>query len=209
MRDLRGTDPARTQALQDLRGYLVRAALIYLEHRWRQLTDRAHAELAQLAEDLAQDALLDILNKLDSFRGESRFTTWAYKFVINLAAEELRRARWRDLSLDVTSLPQDLPPLAESLPSTETPDPEKVLLREQVWETLQHIIVQDLTERQRTTVLGLLVHDAPVEEMARQLETPPNNVYKILHDARRKLKRRLLEEGITPEYVAALFGEGT
>jgi len=209
LHDLRSNDAARTNALVDLRAYLVRAAVLYLERHWNQITNLDRVELEQLAQDLAHDALIDILKKLDSFRGESRFTTWAYKFVLNVAAEELRRRRWRNISLDALSLTEALPPLAESLSSTKTPEPERALLREQVWETLRRIITKDLTERQRTTVLGLLVYDAPVEEVARQLETTPNNVYKILHDARKKLKRRLLEEGVTPAYVSGLFGGET
>ncbi|MBI3733590.1 MAG: sigma-70 family RNA polymerase sigma factor [Chloroflexi bacterium] len=209
LHDLRSTDAARTQALEELRGYLVRAAVIYLERRWSQLTDTEHAELLQLAEDVAQEALIDLLNKLHAFRGESRFTTWAYKFVINIAAEELRRQRWRTLSLDALSPSEDVPPLADSLSNAKTPEPEKAVMRAQVWETLRRVIARDLTQRQRTVVLGLLVYDAPVEELVQRLDTTPNNVYKILHDARKKLKRRLLDEGITSEYVSEIFSEGT
>lgn len=207
LNDLRSNDAARTNALEDLRAYLVRAAVIYLERRWNQITNLDRVELEQLAQDLAQEALIDILKKLDSFRGESRFTTWAYKFVINETGEELRRRRWRDVSLDAATRSEDLPSLDELLASPDAPDPEKTLLREQVWETVRRAIANALTERQRTAVLGLLVNDAPVEEMARQLETTPNNVYKILHDARIKLKRCLLEEGISAEYAATLFEE--
>lgn len=209
LNDLRGPDPIQAQALQELRDYLVRVAAIYLERRWERLAGLEHAELLQLAQDLAQEALLDILKKLDAFRGESRFTTWAYKFVINLAAEELRRRRWRNISLD-TPLPiEDLPPLADILPSRKSLGPEKALLRKTVWETLRRIVAEELTERQRTVLIAVILQDAPVEDVARQLETTPNNVYKILHDARKKLKRRLLDEAITPEYVHDLFGEGT
>lgn len=209
LHDLRSPEPARAKALEELRGYLVRAAVIYLGRRRGELAGLERAELLQLAEDLAQEALLDILNKLDSFLGKSRFTTWAYKFVLNAAAEELRRRRWRNISLDTLPSPEDLSPLAEFLPSEKAPDPEKALQREQVWETLRRIVAEDLTKRQRTALIRLLIHDAPVEEVALQLETTPNNVYKILHDARKRLKRRLLDEGITPEYVWDIFGEGT
>ena len=209
LNDLRGLDPAQTQALQELRGYLVRVAVTYLERRWEQLARLEYAELLQLAQDLAQEALLDILKKLDTFRGESRFTTWAYKFVINVAAEELRRQGWQNISLE-TPLPiEDLPPLADILPSRKSLDPEKALLRKTVWETLRRIVAESLTERQRTVLIAVIIQDAPVEDVARQLETTPNNIYKILHDARKKLKRRLLDEAITPEYVHDLFGEGT
>lgn len=205
--DLRGSGPIQDQALQELREYLVRAAVTSLERRWERLAGLDYADLLQLAEDLAQEALLEILNKLDIFQGKSRFTTWAYKFIINLAAEETRRRRWQIVSLEVPLSIEDLSPLIDSLSDRETPDPEQALLRKTVWETLRRIIAEDLTERQRTALVALIVQDAPVEVVARLLKTTPNNVYKILHDARKKLKRRLLEEAITPEYVHDLFGE--
>lgn len=209
LNDLRAPDPIQAQALQNLRDYLVRAAAAYLERQWERAARLEYSELLQLAQDLAQEALLDILKKLDTFRGESRFTTWAYKFVIKAAAEELRRRRWQNLSLETPFPLEDLPPLADSLANGKSPDPEKALLRQAVWEALRRIVAEDLTERQRTVFIALIIQDTPVEEVARQLQTPPNNVYKILHDARKKLKRRLLEDAITPEYVRGLFGEGT
>jgi len=208
LNDLRGSGPVQAQALQELRGYLVRVAMTYLERRWERLAGLEHAELLQLAQDLAQEALLDLLKKLDTFRGESRFTTWAYKFVINVAAEELRRRRWQNVSLEAPLPLEDLPSLADSLANGTSLDPEQALLRKTVWEVLRRIVAEDLTERQRTVLIALIIHDAPVGEVARQLKTTPNNVYKILHDARRKLKRRLLDEAITPEYVRELFSEG-
>ncbi len=207
--DLRSPGPAQAQALQALWDYLVGAAVAYLKRRRGEWVGLEDAELRQLAEDLAQEALLDILNKLDTFRGESRFTTWAYKFVINVAAEELRRRHWQNISLEARPPSEDLPPLAEALADTQAPDPETALEREHVWETLRRIIAEDLTERQRVVLIRLTIQDAPVEEVARELETPPNNIYKLLHDARKKLKRRLLEAGITPEYVGDIFSEGT
>ena len=209
LNDLRGPDPVQTQALEELRRYLIRAATTYLQRRWERLAGLEDAELLQLAQDLAQEALLDILKKLVTFRGKSRFTTWAYKFVINVAAEELRRRHWQNISLNASPTEQDLPPLADSLRDENAPDPEKALLRKAVWETLRRIIAEELTERQRTAFNALIIQDAPVEEVARQLETTPNNVYKILHDARKKLKRRLLDEAITPEYVRDIFDGGT
>ncbi|MER3458368.1 MAG: hypothetical protein C4309_06835 [Chloroflexota bacterium] len=170
--DLRSTGPAQAQALQALWDYLVGAAVAYLKRRRSEWAGLEDAELRQLAEDLAQEALLDILSKLDTFRGESRFTTWAYKFVINVAAEELRRQRWRTISLEARPPSEDLPPLAEALADAQASDPETALEREQVWETLRRIIAEDLTERQRVVLIRLTIQDAPVEEVARELETP-------------------------------------
>src|SRR5262245_41321289 len=91
---------AKDEAIAQLRDYLVRSVLVYLASQREELTHWTRQTIREFAEDVAQDALLDILGSLETFRGESRFTTWAYRFAINEAASELRRRRYRDLSLD-------------------------------------------------------------------------------------------------------------
>src|SRR4051794_28673474 len=91
---------AKEEALLELQDFLMRSILVYLSLHRDQLTHWSRQAIYELAEDLAQDSLLDILNSLDTFRGESRFTTWAYRFGVNRAASELRHRRYRNLSLD-------------------------------------------------------------------------------------------------------------
>jgi RNA polymerase sigma-70 factor (ECF subfamily) len=158
-----------------------------------------------MAEDFAQEALLQIQAKLDTFRGESKFTTWAYPFVINIAAGELRLRRWRALSVEALVGEQDIP-LLSFLGDEGAPDPEMVAERNHVLDLIRQIIDQDLTERQRFALVSVHFEGMPVAEVARELNTTPNNVYKIIHDARKKLKRGLYRH-YSQEDVLAIFSD--
>ena len=199
--------PEQTQALEELRDYLLRAVYVYLSRHRSDLTHFDRDEIQQLAEDWAQEALLTILAKLDTFRGDSRFTTWAYRVVINLAASELRRRRWANLSLEGLTESEDDEDSAgfEFAQEDGSVNPEAALQQRHVWDTLRHIIEQDLTERQRSVLVGSLVEGKPVEALAQQLNTNPNNIYKIMHDARKKLKQRLADYNLSEDTVLQVF----
>ncbi|MFN8481560.1 MAG: sigma-70 family RNA polymerase sigma factor [Anaerolineae bacterium] len=199
--------PEQTQALEELRDYLLRAVYVYLSRHRSDLMHFDRDEIQQLAEDWAQEALLTILAKLDTFRGDSRFTTWAYRVVINLAASELRRRRWANLSLEgLTENDEDEDSGSfEFAQESSGNNPESALQQRHVWDTLQHIIEQDLTERQRAVLVGSLVEGKPVEALAAQLSTNPNNIYKIMHDARKKLKQRLADYNLNEDSVLQVF----
>jgi RNA polymerase sigma-70 factor (ECF subfamily) len=206
LRELRPDNPDQAQALEDLRLYLQRGVLAYLHSR-SDLRDLAENELQQMSQDLAQEALLKVQANLDTFQGKSKFTTWAAKIAANHTISELRRARWRDLSLDAiteagTALQEIL--VAES-PTGGNPAAESE--RRQVWDTILEVINNDLTERQRQALAAVQIDNIPITEVARLLETNPNNVYKLLHDARMKLKQRLQKLGLEPQYILKLFSE--
>jgi RNA polymerase sigma-70 factor (ECF subfamily) len=171
------------------------------------LNNLAEPELVQMSEDLVQEALLKIQANLDSFEGRSKFTTWAAKIAGNLAISELRRARWRDLSLDAiteagASLLETLAAEAAGLGQ-----PEAASERRLVWATIEDVINNDLTDRQRQVLAAVHFNNIPMAEVARLLDTNVNNVYKIMHDARLKLKKRLQALDLDPAYVLDLFGE--
>jgi RNA polymerase sigma-70 factor (ECF subfamily) len=206
LRELRPDHPHQTQALEDLRLYLQRGVLAYLHSR-SDLRDLAENELQQMSQDLAQEALLKVQANLDTFQGKSKFTTWAAKIAANHTISELRRARWRDLSLDAitaagTALQEIL--VAESAAGG---NPAAESERRQVWDTILEVINNDLTERQRQALAAVQIDNIPITEVARLLETNPNNVYKLLHDARMKLKQRLQKLGLEPQYILKLFSE--
>src|SRR5512137_2092695 len=113
----------QAEALADLRQYLVRAAALYIERQHEDLTFLDASASQHLAEDLAQEALLQIQANLDTFRGESKFTTWAYRFVINMAATELRLSRWRNVSLE-SVIGENEEPLLAFLSDPSARDPE-------------------------------------------------------------------------------------
>ena len=106
LRALKSDGELQTAALSDLRAYLVRAATYTLHRKRNTLHELASTDLAQLAEDCAQEAVPAILARLDTFRGESRFTTWAYTFAVNAALIAARRERWGRISLDQPSAVQ-------------------------------------------------------------------------------------------------------
>lgn len=188
------------EALADLRTLLVRGLGSALM-RGGNVTE---ADL----EDFAQDALLKILNGLDSFRGESRFTTWAQKIAVRVAYTELRRKRWKDWSLERMvegedgETPRDYTPL---LLADNTPGPEAQTVRDTLMEVVQQTIADRLTERQRTALMAVMVEGVPLEEVALRLGSKRNAVYKLLHDARSRLKKELLACGYSTEEILAAF----
>jgi RNA polymerase sigma-70 factor, ECF subfamily len=203
---LREGSPHQAEAIEDLRQFLKRAVLMYLRTR-SDLGHLAESELQQMGEDFTQDALLKIQAGLDTFRGKSKFTTWAAKIAANHTISELRRARWRDLSLDAitdagTSLQEILP-----LDTSPTGNPDTESERRQVWQVVANIINTELTERQRQVLVAVRVDNIPMAEVAKLLDTNINNIYKLLHDARLKLKRGLESLDWDPQYILQLFSE--
>lgn len=196
---LRG--PGRDKALADLRAFLVRGL------RWADghgLANQASVTEADL-EDFAQEALLKILAGLDSFRGESRFTTWAQKIAVRVALTELRRHRWRDVSLDeMTGFPDADPFIPDTL-ADPSAGPEQQAIQRMLLSTLRRIIATELTDRQRQALVAARIHGMPLEEVARRMGTNRNALYKLLHDARQRLKKRMMAEGLSPQDVLAAF----
>ncbi len=197
---------AQDEAFQALREYLRRAVFVYLRDRRPELSRVPLGDLHELAEDFAQDALLAIQHNLDSFRGDARFTTWAYRFVINEAATELRRRNYRNMSLDM--LLEEGTAVIQSLATSHTPsDLSQATARKQFIQQLLDIIDEDLNERQKTAVLGVHFQSLSMQEVAELLETTPNTVYKMLYDARKKIKARLTALHLGPGDVLALFDD--
>lgn len=197
---------AQSEALTELRLRLQRSIYFYLSQDRSDLRGLAAQELAQMAEDLAQDATLRVLDNLANFRGESRFTTWATKVAIRLAISDLRRARYKDFSLDQLTADGDLLPITTRLGSAALPTPEKVAERDDVLEKIELALKEALTERQYQALVAVAVKGIPMDVLAERMGTNRNALYKLIHDARRKLKTRLEAEGISTDYMMNLFG---
>ncbi len=181
-------------ALEELRLRLVRG-LTYA------LSGRVPAEqLDDLVEDFAQDSVLRVLAALDTFRGESRFITWATKVAVRLAFSELRRKRWQDVSLEGLVAPED-DNMEEShaVLADPTPSPEAQVSRDLLLDLVQQLIDDELTARQRDALLAVMTSGLPVDELAHQMGTTRNAFYKLVHDARQRLLRRLSERGLSPQ----------
>jgi RNA polymerase sigma-70 factor (ECF subfamily) len=196
---LRGRE--RDRAVEDLRTMVVRGLKVTFAGRVRGLDETA--------EDLAQDALMRILNNLDTFRGESRFTTWAQRIAVRVAYTELRRKRWRDVSLqEVIERHEGSGREPGALPDRKSSSPERETERKMMIETLQSFIAEELTERQREAMVAVMYEGMPLEETSRRMDTNRNALYKLLHDARKKLKKRIEAEGLSPGEVLEALGEG-
>ncbi len=204
VRELSAGGEEQAAALGDLRAYLLRAARYALQRHRGRLAHSGLAELDQMAEDCAQEALLAILDRLKDFRGDSRFTTWAYKFAINMALVAARREAWQHVSLDAL-LEQggNSKWLAEAGPAAS--DPEQAARRAAAWAAIREVVDHDLTDRQRQALKAIVADEVPLDELVRHWGSTRNAIYKLLHDARRKLKSRLEARGYAPREILALF----
>jgi len=189
-------------AVTDLRGYLVRAALYALHLRRSSLAHLSLADIDTLAEDCAQDALIAVLGRLGDFRGESRFTTWVYKFAINIALVAVRREGGKRVPLDQVLQNADA---ADWAGGAEGPDPARAALRAEAWSAIREAMRRELTERQRQALKAIVFDGIPLDELVRHWGSNRNAVYKMLHDARRKLKISLEGRGLPAHEVLSLF----
>lgn len=180
-----------------------RRLFFYLRSRG-DLRALADSEIEDLAEDFVQEALLQIQAKLDQFQGLSKFTTWASKIAVRQALAELRRARWRDFSLDALMGEAEFTP-SFLVQSTGPGRPEQSVLQGEAMQAVADVINQELTERQRAALIALVVQGVSMDVVAQELGTNRNALYKLLHDARKRLKQRLTERGYDVEDLLARF----
>jgi RNA polymerase sigma-70 factor (ECF subfamily) len=193
LKSLNGAGVDQQAALSDLRDALLRSLR-------RALSGRAPADDA-LLEDAVQDALVRILARLQTFEGRSRFLTWATSIAIRVAMGERRRRRWQDVSLN------DVIDDAGFTPVTavdETAGPEMRWERGAILDKLYEVMQHELTEKQRTALLAEL-KGMPQDEIARHLGSSRNAVYKLSHDARKRLKRGLEAAGYEAADIHTAF----
>ena len=200
--DLREPGPAQEAALAALRA-VVMAGLPYALSKWLSPGD---PKFEPLAEEVAQDTLLRVLDKMDTFEGLSKFTTWVHTIAVRLAITELRRRRWRIVSLDdlVETEEGETTPLLVTDPA---PGPEAVTERADLLVHIQQIIMNELTEKQRQAMIAVAIKGMPVGEVARRIGMKRNALYKMMHDARLRLKKRLEREGLLTGEVLVAFEE--
>ena len=198
--ELRSSGQEREAALEDLRA-VIQKGLPYALSRW---LSPDQPQFNSLVEEVTQETLLRVLDQLGTFEGRSQFTTWVHKIAVRIALTELRRKRWRDASLDELTENEDAPPPPGLLADPQA-GPETSAERADMMVRVRRIIDEDLTERQRQALLLLGVQDMPMEDAARKLKTNRNALYKLLHDARLRLKNRLSIEDINAHEVLALF----
>jgi RNA polymerase sigma-70 factor, ECF subfamily len=181
LRALRGPPAVRERAIGDLHALLLRGAYHELARRRAALAHVRAEEVDDLAAQAADDALVAILAKLDSFRGASRFTTWAYKFVLLEAGVKARRRAWqgREIVLEDESWLR----IADASPGAHQAAEDRELLR-----AIRDAIRDELTPHQREVFVALALNGVPIDVLAERLATTRGALYKTLHDARRKLR---------------------
>lgn len=204
--ELVGSPDIQALAIEDLRQRLQRGIFYYLSRERSDLTHLSNQEITQMAEDLAQDATLRVIENLNSFRGDSRFTTWATKIAVRVAISDLRRARYKDFSLDDLTADGDLlPATAANVNGTVPPNPEEATERSDVMTKISRALEEVLTERQYQALVAVALQGVPLEILAERMGTNRNALYKLLHDARRKLRTHLESQGISTNYMLNLF----
>jgi RNA polymerase sigma-70 factor (ECF subfamily) len=181
--------PARDRYLTRLHALLVRGARHELGRRRGQLGGAVGPEIEDLAQQAADDALVAVLAKLDGFRGASRFTTWAYKFVMFEVSSAVAAHAWRHHN--ATEPEPDWEHLPDRLAASAECQAE---LREQM-AVLRRAVAEDLTERQRTVFVAVALNEQPVDVVALRLGSNRNAIYKTLFDARTKLRASLKAAG--------------
>lgn len=185
---LSGTGAHKEAALCRLHELLLRIARGEVRRRSRQLRIGG-PELDDLAHQAAADAMVAITAKLGQFRGESRFTTWAYKFVIFEVSTKIGRHFWREPSVAMEAEDWD------RLPDRFALDPA----RESEWHdlvaALHRAVDEVLTERQRQVFVAIVLNGVPLEALVSELDSSRNAIYKMLFDARRKLWAALVANG--------------
>ncbi len=196
--DLRSDN--QDEAIGDLTRVLKRG-LIYA------LSSRIQTDLETQVDDFVQDAILRILDKMDTFRGESKFTTWAQKVAVRVAFTEMRRQRWKDVSIE-DLIPEDSGDFTPLILSDPSPDPEKRTNQTLMLEMVDEMLNKDLTERQRTALMAIMHGGMPLEEVAKRMDTNRNALYKLIHDARKQMRSRLVEKGLTAQDVLEVFETG-
>jgi RNA polymerase sigma-70 factor (ECF subfamily) len=192
LRSLRGHGREHDEAVARLHSLLLRAARFECARRRPTLPHLRGNDLDDIANQAADDALVSVLGRLDSFRGASRFTTWAYKFALLEAAVKLRRRAWQGREVP-------LEPETWGLFSDAGIEPDASAEQSELLDTVQEAIAEVLTPHQRRVLVALALNGVPIDVLAERLNTTRGALYKTVHDARRKLRGHLEELGFSLE----------
>jgi RNA polymerase sigma-70 factor, ECF subfamily len=187
---LRSEGVQRDEAVARLHGLLLRAARFEVARRRPMLPHLRGNDLDDIAMQAADDAAMSVLARLDDFRGLSRFTTWAYKFALLEAAVKLRKRAWQG---------REVPLAPESWTgfSSAGREPDSEAEQSELLAALQAAIDQVLTPHQRRVLVALALNGVPIDVLAERLNTNRGALYKTLHDARRKLRKHLADNGLS------------
>jgi RNA polymerase sigma-70 factor (ECF subfamily) len=184
---LRADGPQAQAAIADLHELLLKAARFEVARRGAELAHLRGGDQDDLAQQAADDALMAVLGKLDDFRGESRFTTWAYKFALLEAAVKVRRRAWqgREIPIEETAWARLADHGAGAGRGAEDAELFAALREE----------IEGLAPRQREVLIAVALNGVPIDVLAERLGSTRGALYKNLHDARRRLRKALAARG--------------
>jgi RNA polymerase sigma-70 factor, ECF subfamily len=182
--DLQAEGARGEAAVAHLHGLLLRAAHFEVFRRRGSLPQLSAVELDELAQDAADDAAVSVLRRLDDFRGESSFRTWAYKFALLEAAVAMRRRGWQGREIPLE--PEVWPLLAD-----KAGGPAQAAEQRELLEAVQRGIATALTPHQREVLVAVALNDVPIDVLAERLSTTRGALYKTVHYARRRLRAYL------------------
>jgi RNA polymerase sigma-70 factor, ECF subfamily len=186
---LRSAGADRQVAIAELHALLLKASRFEVERRRSTLPHLRGDDFDDLAQQAADDALVAIMAKLDDFRGESRFTTWAYKFALLEAAVKVRRRAWQGREVPLED--EAWAVLADARRAVSHETETRTLI-----EALGEEIERSLSARQRAVLVAVTLNDVPIDVLAQRLDSTRGALYKTLHDARRKLREALAKRGL-------------
>lgn len=187
--------PPEDEAVAELRLILVRG----LRSSLSVYVDR---DLEHFVEDIAQDALLRILGKLDTFKGESSFASWAMKIAVRQGLSELRRKKWKDISLeDLAGMGDDRNrnDIRSEYMTSSSAEPDQMTHESMIMKKVMEMIENELSEKQKMAINALMIEGMPITVVADRMEVSRNTLYKLVHDARVKLKKKMMEAGMDPD----------
>ena len=188
LRVLAVAGPQRQAALARLHGNLLRIAQREVRRRAQPLRITG-PEVEDLAYQAAADALMAITGKLGQFRGESRFTTWAYRFVIFEVSAKIGRHFWRHPPVPLDAEDWD------RLPDRFGFEPAQEAEWRDLLAALRRAVDTELSPRQRQVFVAIVLNDVPLDALVLELGSNRNAIYKVLFDARRKLRSVLVANG--------------
>jgi len=196
---LRDGAPDREDATRRLHDLLLRAARFEINRRRASHPHLRGGDLDDLANQAANDALLAILRKLSTYRGDSRFTTWAYKFALLEAAVRVRRRAWQGKELPIE-------PAHWSVMADGGDSPGQAAEDAELLEFIKDAMRTELSAHQREVLVAVALNDVPIDVLADRLDTTRGALYKTIHDARKKLRSHLAAASL--RFETELEGSG-
>jgi len=199
--DLQSDGDQQAVALDDLREILMRILPKALS-RW---LDPADPHFTPLMEDIAQETLLRVLARLDTFEGRSKFTTWVYSIAVRIGLSKLRLRKWQEVSLESFEMGDNAKKPAFTRFAPRKGNPETTVAQINALELVMTGMKEALTPYQNEVMSAVVLQGVPLDVLAQRLGKDRNTLYKVMHDARVKLKQHLKKSGHPPEELLADF----